>query len=196
MAECLSSPPIPSEREASDGAGGGNRTHTGLLSPQDFKSCASANFATPAYVCYQLLSGACSLLRRCRAAHCARYCARGVVDPRRCLSKGARINDGISAVHRLSFVADHLHGCGPRDPDLFEVPDSRAPEVMRDAARKTGGSTGGLPRSPYALDLPSVSMKDEGHDAVLLLQPLVLRELRLEEGLKCGREGKLPAFPV
>jgi len=30
------------------GAGGGNRTHTGLLDPQDFKSCASANFATPA----------------------------------------------------------------------------------------------------------------------------------------------------
>ena len=32
------------------GAGGGNRTHTGLMSPQDFKSCASASFATPASV--------------------------------------------------------------------------------------------------------------------------------------------------
>ncbi len=30
------------------GAGRGNRTPTGLLSPADFKSAASANFATPA----------------------------------------------------------------------------------------------------------------------------------------------------
>ena len=31
-------------------AGGGDRTHTGLVSPQDFKSCASASFATPASI--------------------------------------------------------------------------------------------------------------------------------------------------
>src|SRR5438477_8681745 len=37
-------------RGGQSSAGGGDRTHTGLLSPQDFKSCASASFATPAYV--------------------------------------------------------------------------------------------------------------------------------------------------
>jgi hypothetical protein len=36
------------------GAGRGNRTPTGLLSPADFKSAASANFAIPASL-YKLL---------------------------------------------------------------------------------------------------------------------------------------------
>ena len=31
------------------GAGGGDRTHTSLVGSQDFKSCASASFATPAW---------------------------------------------------------------------------------------------------------------------------------------------------
>jgi len=35
-----------------DGAGRGNRTPTGLLSPADFKSAASANFAIPARVSF------------------------------------------------------------------------------------------------------------------------------------------------
>ena len=50
---CLDTPPWhqPPARFANflgKCAGGGNRTHTGLVAPQDFKSCASASFATPA----------------------------------------------------------------------------------------------------------------------------------------------------
>jgi hypothetical protein len=107
------------------------------------------------------------------------------------------VHDRVAPVDAFRLVPDHFHGRGSGHARALEVPDGRPAEVVRDAARQTGGLTGRQPRATEGFDRPPGAVEQAWDDRVRgLLHRQRSRPLTLQHGPQGGGERELAPFCV
>ena len=106
------------------------------------------------------------------------------------------IHDRVPPIDALSLVPDHCHRGGAGHPSSLEVSNSRAPQVMGDAARTASVTAGGVPPLDEALDRLAVAVKHPRYDPPQTSQTVRFVSLALQQRPQIVREGKHPGLGV
>ena len=103
------------------------------------------------------------------AASCTRPALQEPRQPLQPLGHVGLVDDSIPPIHRFRLVPGDLHGDGAGDSSALQIADGRPPEVMEQSLGAARLPARDLPRLGEGPDLPTVSVENEGDDALAAL---------------------------